>query len=180
MEEQARTVARVAGSPIRVSCAYEGCEETFEGDGSGLAQSDPNSATTTFSRQSRLILIVDDDEDLRILAGKTLARGGNAIVEAGGGQEAMQMIRSSKPDLVLLDLLMPPPDGLEVLRWMREDLQARAIPVLVLTAQGDEDSVRACFELGATDYLVKPFTTPQLDVRVRSILARSILGHSVT
>ncbi len=173
MEEQARAVAEAAGSPIRVSCAYEGCEETFEGDGAGLAQPEHFTGPTTGSHRPRRILIADDDEDLRILARKTLARGGNEILEAGGGEEAMRLIQAEKPDLVVLDLLMPAPDGFEVLRWMRENAEGRHIPVVVLTAQGDENSVRACFQLGAVDYLVKPFTAPQLDVRVRSILGRA-------
>ena len=172
VESQARAIARAAGSPMQVSCAYEGYEETFEGDGSGRA--DHFSATGTFAGlRPRRILIADDDEDLRLLARKTLTRSWNEILEAGGGKEAMQMIQSQKLDLVVLDLLMPAPNGFEVIRWMRGDAQTCKIPVLVLTAQGDEDSIRTCFEIGATDYLVKPFTAPQLDVRVRSILERA-------
>ncbi len=175
MEEESRAIAQAAGSPMQISCAYEGYEETFEGDRSGLAQTDNLSATAAFNGRPRRILIVDDDEDLRILARKTLARGPNVILEASGGDEAMQLIKSEKPDLVLLDLLMPAPNGFDVLRWIRAGGETREVPVVVLTAQGDEDSVRTCFELGATDYLVKPFTSPQLDVRVRSTLARSKL-----
>jgi DNA-binding response OmpR family regulator len=85
----------------------------------------------------------------------------------------MKVIQEEKPDLVVLDLVMPKPDGFDVLRWMRADPQNQDVPVLVLTAQGDEDSIRMCFELGATDFLVKPFTVPQLDVRVRSCLERA-------
>jgi CheY-like chemotaxis protein len=173
MEVQARAIAHAAGSSMKVSCAYEGCEETFDGDGSGLAQHDAFSATATFSNRPRKILIVDDDEDLRILARKTLARGWNVILEATGGEEAMRLIASEKPDLLVLDLVMPKPDGFDVLSWIRADGQNREVPVLVLTAQGDEESIRKCFELGATDFLVKPFTVPQLDVRVRSCLARA-------
>ena len=174
LEEQARAIAHAAVSPMRVSCAWEGYEETFEGDGSGRARPDRLGTTVPLDDRPRRILIVDDDEDLRILARKTLAGGSNVILEAASGKEAMQMIQSEKPDLVVLDLLMPAPDGFDVLRWMRKDVQSEA-PVLVLTAQGDEDSIRTCFELGATDYLVKPFTAPQLDVRVRSSLARAKL-----
>lgn len=173
IEEQARAMAQAAGSPMQVSCAYEGCEETFDGDKASQAQPDSLSAAATVDSRPRRILIVDDDEDLRILARKTLGRGANVILEASGGNEAMQMIKSEKPDLVVLDLLMPAPDGFEVLRWIRSDGEAREVQVVVLTAKGDEESVRTCFELGATDYLVKPFTAPQLDVRVRASLARA-------
>jgi CheY-like chemotaxis protein/phosphoribosyl 1,2-cyclic phosphodiesterase len=173
VEDQARAVARAAGSPIRISCAEEGFEEMYEGDGSGQTEVDHFSATGSFSSRPRRILVVDDDEDLRILIRKTLDRGWSIIFEASGGGEAMELIKSKKPDLILLDLLMPAPNGLDVLRWMRTHGETRDVPVVVLTAQGDEDSVRTCFELGATDYLVKPFTAPQLDVRVRSSLSRT-------
>lgn len=174
IEQQARVIAHAAGSPMQVSCAYEGLEEIFEGDGSGLAQREHFSATGLFAGlRPRRILIADDDEDMRILARKTLTRGWNEILEAKGGYEAMQIVHTQKPDLVVLDLVMPAPDGFDVIRWMRGHAEYHDIPVLVLTAQGDEDSIRTCFELGATDFLVKPFTPPQLDVRVRSILERS-------
>lgn len=173
IEEQAGAIARAAGSPIQVSCAYEGCEAAFEGEWSGQAHAEALSATATLGSRPQRILIVDDDEDVRILARKTLARGPNVILEAGGGEEAMRLIESEKPDLVVLDLLMPAPDGFDVLRWIRADGEAREVPVLVLTAKGDESSVRSRFELGATDYLVKPFTAPQLAARVRSSLARA-------
>lgn len=173
MEEQARAIAQASGSGLQVSCAYEGCEMTIEGDGSGQALPNQFRAGATLGNRQHLILIADDDEDLRILVRKTLTRGGNVVLEASGGNQAMELIESRNPDLVLLDLLMPAPNGFEVLRWIRERAESRDIPVLMLTAQGDETSVRTCFELGATDYLVKPFTAPQLDVRVSSGLARA-------
>ena len=85
---------------------------------------------------------------------------------------------SRKPDLVLLDLLMPPPDGLETLRIIRSREETRSLPVIVLTAKGDEASAVASFERGATDYLSKPFTPPQLDARVRSCFAAPRSGTS--
>jgi len=172
VEEKARALAKEIGSPMRVSYAYEGLEGTLEGDGSGQNQTDRLGVTATFSSRPRRILVVDDDEDLRVLVRKALGHGMNLILEASSGTEAMKLIKLSNPDLVLLDLLMPDPDGFEVLRWMRSKKETRDVPVVVLTAHGDEDSVRKCFELGATDYLMKPFSVPQLDVRVRSSLAR--------
>jgi DNA-binding response OmpR family regulator len=74
---------------------------------------------------------------------------------------------------VLLDLLMPAPGGFEVLRALRSREETRGLPVIVLTAQGDEESARMSFQLGATDFLNKPFTPPQLDARVRSCFARA-------
>jgi CheY-like chemotaxis protein/ribonuclease BN (tRNA processing enzyme) len=172
VEEKARALAESIGSTMRVFCAYEGLEGTLEGDGSGQNQTDTLGVTATFSRRPRRILIADDDEVLRTLIRKTLGRDMNLILEASTGTEAMKLIKLANPDLVLLDLSLPEPDGFEVLRWMRGNKDTRDVPVLVLTAQGDEDSVRKCFELGATDHLMKPFSVPQLDVRVRSSLAR--------
>ena len=173
MEEEARAVARAAGSPMQVSCACESYEHTLEGDGSGKAQPNQSAAKATVGNRPARVLVVDDDEDVLILARKTLTRGGSHVMEASGGAEAIQLIQSEKPDLVLLDLLMPSPNGFEVLRWMRESGGAQQVPVVILTAQGDEDSIRRCFELGAMDFLTKPFTAPQLDVRVRSSLSRA-------
>lgn len=172
IEERARAIARSAGSPMHVCCAYEGYEATFQGSASNQGRRDESGTATASARPSR-ILIVDDDEDLRILARKTLVRADNEILEAEGGREAIELMEAEQPDLVLLDLLMPAPNGFDVIRWMRERPDTRLIPVIVLTAQGDEESVRKCFELGATDYLTKPFTPPQLDARVRSSLARA-------
>jgi CheY-like chemotaxis protein len=172
-EERSREIAASLHSPIQVSCAYEGCEERFESDASDAshAGSAPH-RDFTLDRPLR-ILVVDDDEDLRILARKALIRGGHEVMEATGGAEALQVIERQPPDLVLLDLLMPPPDGFEILRILRSRESTHAVPVIVLTARGDEESIITSFELGATDYLNKPFTAPQLDARVRSCFVAS-------
>jgi CheY-like chemotaxis protein len=122
---------------------------------------------------SLLILVVDDDEDLRLLVRKALTKLGHRVLEAPGGQEGLDMIRAQRPDLVLLDLFMPPPDGFEVLKALRARPETRLLPVVVLTAHGEEESARSSFDLGATDFLAKPFTPPQLDARVRSCFARA-------
>jgi CheY-like chemotaxis protein len=83
------------------------------------------------------------------------------------------MLLSEKPDLILLDLSMPEPDGFAVLERLQADPTTRNIPVIVLTSHGDEESARRSFEAGATDFLGKPFTPPQLDARVRSCVARA-------
>jgi DNA-binding response OmpR family regulator len=83
------------------------------------------------------------------------------------------MVGESRPDLIVLDMLMPEVDGLEVLRILRGKPETAGIPVLLFTSLGSEGCIRTGFELGATDYLVKPFTMPQLTARVRTCLARS-------
>jgi CheY-like chemotaxis protein/phosphoribosyl 1,2-cyclic phosphodiesterase len=173
MEGQAVALAASMGSPMRVSCAAEGYEATFEADEPSQSGIFPVYSGAGLKGRTPRIVIVDDDEDLRALVRTTLARFGHEVLEAAGGNEALPLIRRERPDLVLLDLQMPPPDGLEVLRALRQSVATRHLPVVVLTAQGDEESIRACFELGATDYLSKPFTRPQLDVRVRASLARA-------
>ena len=97
---------------------------------------------------------------------------GHVVVEASGGREALALIDAHPPDLLVLDLLMPAPGGLEVLKILRSRPATAALPVVVLTALDDEATTRAGFDLGATDYLTKPFSIPQLAARVRACLAR--------
>jgi DNA-binding response OmpR family regulator len=120
-----------------------------------------------------LVLIVDDDEDLRILAGRSLSRAGYKVMTAESGSKGLGLIETHSPNLLILDLNMPDMDGFEVLRRVREKELSKALPVIVLTAQGDEESARHSFELGATDFLAKPFTPPQLDARVQSSFTRA-------
>lgn len=168
IETNAREYAAKLGSPIEVSCAREGFEATYEGDAAQTAQvSVPDSARTG----SLLILIIDDDEDLRLLARRALVKGGHRVLEADDGVAGLEAIESQRPDLIVLDLNMPGVDGFEVLRRLRADDIGRSVPVIVLTAHGDEKSAQASFDLGATDFLAKPFTPPQLDARVRSCFA---------
>jgi CheY-like chemotaxis protein/phosphoribosyl 1,2-cyclic phosphodiesterase len=172
-ELRAREIAASLRSPIEVSLAYEGCAETFEGNAADQARANEAPLSDPIDGRSLSILIVDDDEDLRVLVRKTLVRGGHRVLEAADGADAMKTIEREQPDLVLLDLLMPAPGGFEVLRALRSRDATRGLPVIVLTAQGDEESARMSFQLGATDFLNKPFTPPQLDARVRSCFARA-------
>jgi CheY-like chemotaxis protein/phosphoribosyl 1,2-cyclic phosphodiesterase len=169
-EASAREVAASLGSPVEISCAREGFEATFEGN---LAEATAVPLTDTVYTGSLLVLVVDDDEDLRILAGKALVRAGHRVLEAEGGLEGLALIASHRPDLVVLDLSMPDIDGFEVLRRLRSTEAGRSLPVIVLTAHGDEESARGSFELGAVDFLAKPFTPPQLDARVRACFAHA-------
>ena len=122
------------------------------------------------------ILVVDDDSDVRALANKALQRDGHVVLEAASGAEALALIEKESPDLVLLDLLMPVQGGLEVLKILRGRPATANLPVVILTAMDDEATTRAGFDLGATDYLTKPFTIPQLAARVRACLARTESG----
>jgi DNA-binding response OmpR family regulator len=125
------------------------------------------------TKESLTVLIVDDDEDLRVLARKALTRAGYGVIEAEDGATGLAMLRTNHPDLLLLDINMPGLDGFEVLRLIRENAETADLPVIVLTAQGDEESAKRSFEQGATDFLAKPFSPPQLDARVRSGFTRA-------
>lgn len=173
VEQRAREVAAGLGSLVRISCAMEGYEERVERSLAQSAAVNEVIASEPAPVGTLTILVVDDDEDLRFLVQKTLSKMGHRVIEAGGGEEGLQLIRSETPHLVLLDLAMPAPDGYEVLKSLRAEAATRDLPVVVLTAHGDEESARASFELGATDFLNKPFTPPQLDARVRSCFSRA-------
>jgi CheY-like chemotaxis protein len=176
VEDQARGLATAIGSPIEVSCAYEGYEGTFERRESSHATSEevPHAAP---GAEPLRILMIDDDPNICILAQASLARNGHKVRYATGGLDVMGLIDQEMPDLILLDLLMPPPDGFEVLQLLRARERTRNVPVVVLTAKGDEESVRKCFALGATDYLNKPFTPPQLEARVIASMSRA--AHAI-
>ena len=168
IEAKAREVASALGSTVDIRCAQEGFEATFEGS---KGQSAHVAVSGSDHSGPLLILIVDDDEDLRLLARKALVRGGHTVIEAADGAEGLEMIGRRCPDLLVLDINMPGIDGFEVLRRLGAAEGGPSLPVIVLTAHGDEAAAQTSFELGATDFLAKPFTPPQLDARVRSCFA---------
>ena len=172
IEERARAHALRHGYAVEVCCAHEGLELTLAAADHPPASAPMPAATEAETPRGKRVLVVDDDPDLRALAGNALTRDGHVVSEAASGAQALAMIAAHAPDLVLLDLLMPVQGGLDVLRMLRAMPATAALPVIVLTAMGDEASTRAGFELGATDYLTKPFTIPQLAARVRACLAR--------
>ena len=179
IEKRARAFAGQFGYAVEVCCAYEGLELAVEPHtvrrlaGVPLA---PHSGRDGL-RGSR-ILVVDDDPDIRALANHALSQDGHIVIEASSGQEALALIDAQVPDLLLLDLLMPVQGGLDVLKILRSRPATAALPVVVLTAMNDEVNTRAGFEFGATDYLTKPFSIPQLAARVRACLARTGSGET--
>jgi two-component system KDP operon response regulator KdpE len=119
--------------------------------------------------KSATILVVDDEPQIRRVMRATLTAQGYSIVEARDGQEALEKLRSERPDLVLLDMNMPVMDGLEACREIRRDSE---VPVIMLTVRSAErDKVRA-LDAGADDYVVKPFGIQELLARVRAVLRR--------
>jgi CheY-like chemotaxis protein len=177
IEKRARGYARQLGYAVEVCCAYEGLDLAIEPHGVRQLAGTPLAlrACRDALRSSR-ILVVDDDPDIRALANHALSQDGHIVIEASSGQEALALIDSQAPDLLVLDLLMPVQGGLEVLKILRSRPATAALPIVVLTAMDDEVTTRAGFEFGATDYLTKPFSIPQLAARVRACLTRTGSG----
>ncbi|MFG3505382.1 response regulator transcription factor [Streptomyces sp. NPDC047821] len=118
----------------------------------------------------RNILVVDDDPTVSEVVTGYLERAGFAVARAADGPEALRLAADRWPDLVVLDLMLPGMDGLEVCRTLRE---RRPVPVIMLTARGDEEDRVLGLEIGADDYVTKPFSPRELVLRVESVLRRS-------
>jgi DNA-binding response OmpR family regulator len=103
------------------------------------------------------VLVVDDEADVRTLCKVNLEYEGYRVIEAADGIEALEIVKTDTPDVILLDLMMPNLDGWEVLRRLREDSSTAGIPVLLLTAKADQESQLHGWESGIADYVTKPF-----------------------
>jgi two-component system, OmpR family, response regulator MprA len=117
------------------------------------------------------VLVVDDDRALRDALRRALTLGGYEVVAAEGGREGLERVRTARPDVVVLDVLMPDVDGLEVAQRLRAD--GDRTPILMLTARDAVDDRIAGLDAGADDYLVKPFDVEELKARVRALIRRS-------
>jgi CheY-like chemotaxis protein/phosphoribosyl 1,2-cyclic phosphodiesterase len=174
LERRARAYAKELHCPVEVCCAYEGLDLTVEPHGfQHLRGAPPPQHSDRDAMRGVRILVVDDDPDIRALANHALSQDGHIVIEASSGEEALALIEAELPDLLVLDLLMPAQGGLEVLKILRSRQASAALPVVVLTAMDDEVNTRVGFEYGATDYLTKPFSVPQLAARVRACLTRT-------
>ncbi len=118
------------------------------------------------------ILIIDDTELMVKLITDILSEKGYNVVSANSGLEGIKMVAAEKPDLVLLDVMMPGINGFEVCKLLREDEGNQLMPIIILTAQGDEDDKLTGLELGADDYITKPFNPRELVSRVNNTLLR--------
>jgi two-component system KDP operon response regulator KdpE len=119
--------------------------------------------------EGKLILVVDDEPRVRRFVQMNLDLEGYRVIEASNGLEAINRVRDDLPDLVLLDVMMPEMDGFEALRLIRD---VSSVPVIMLTAKGDEDDRVRGLELGADDYVTKPFSPRELASRVKAVLRR--------
>ena len=118
------------------------------------------------------ILIVEDDRDIAELVGRYLDKAGFSTEILGSGRDALASIMKRPPDLLVLDLMLPQVDGLEVCRLVRSNEKTAAIPIIMLTARADESERIVGLEMGADDYLAKPFSPNELVARVRALLRR--------
>lgn len=121
---------------------------------------------------STRLLVIDDDKALLRGAGETLKREGFQVLLADNGKTGIQLAAEQMPDLVICDLMMPPPDGLEVLKTLSANPATAAIPFVFLTARTGENDKISSLDLGADDYVTKPFNKAELLARVRSLLRR--------
>jgi DNA-binding response OmpR family regulator len=121
----------------------------------------------------RKILVVEDEKEIQDLLAHYLRKEGFAPILAADGEVALPAARKEKPDLILLDILLPKADGLEVLRAVRSDADLARTPVVMLTAKGDETDRVIGLELGADDYIPKPFSPREVVARIKAILRRS-------
>lgn len=118
------------------------------------------------------ILVVEDEEDILELVEYNLLREGYRVVGAGTGEDAIRKAVSEAPDLIVLDLMLPGLDGLEVCKRLKHDDRTSEIPIVMLTAKGEESDVVAGLELGADDYITKPFSPRVLMARLKAVLRR--------
>ena len=122
------------------------------------------------------VLIVEDDPDIAQLVARYLDKAGFVTERAANGREALRAIGANPPDLLVLDLMLPQVNGLEICRTLRGDAATAALPIIMLTARAEESDRIFGLELGADDYLAKPFSPGELVARVRSLLRRARRG----
>jgi two-component system phosphate regulon response regulator PhoB len=133
----------------------------------------PDDAFSGKTMKSQTVLIVEDENDIRELLAFNLRREGFSVLEAGDGRDALSLAADKKPDVILLDIMLPGLDGLGVCRELQREPGTSVIPVIMLTAKGEEVDRIVGLELGAADYVVKPFSVREVILRIRSVLRRN-------
>lgn len=123
------------------------------------------------------VLVIEDDEDIQELLKYNLVKEGYQVLRALSGEEGLKAARKQAPGLILLDLMLPGLDGLEVCKQLKKDPKTENVPVVMLTAKGEESDVVTGLELGAEDYITKPFSPKVLIARLRAVLRRKQVEH---
>jgi len=119
------------------------------------------------------ILVVDDENDILELLRYNLSKEGYSVHGVTNGEDAIRTVKANPPDLVILDLMLPGVDGLDVCKVLKNNPGTRNIPIIMLTAKGDESDIVLGLELGADDYITKPFSPKELRARVKAVLRRT-------
>ncbi len=132
----------------------------------------PSKSKGLAERPAREILVVDDEEDLLELLRYNLMKEGYRVECVGTGEDALKAARRQPPDLIVLDLMLPAVDGLEVCRRLKADSKTRDVPIIMLTAKSEESDMVAGLERGADDYIAKPFSPRVLNARIKALLRR--------
>jgi two-component system alkaline phosphatase synthesis response regulator PhoP len=122
------------------------------------------------------ILVVDDEENIRELVRYNLVREGYQVITVGSGEEALKQASLKLPDLIVLDLMLPVMDGFDVCRQLKNDSRTAHIPIVMLTVKGEESDIVVGLELGADDYITKPFSPKVLLARIKAVLRRREKG----
>ena len=122
------------------------------------------------------VLVIDDEEDYRIIIREVLAESGFDVKVARDGEEGLRMAKAERPDIVLVDWMMPRMDGEQFCRAMRQDASLRDLPVLMLTVRQTAEEELEALHFGVDDFVVKPFKAPELLARVRAALRRAESG----
>src|SRR5262245_10423152 len=122
--------------------------------------------------ESRRLLVVDDDPTTATLLRDWYASRPFVILAASGGEEGLELVESEKPDLILLDVMMPGRDGIELTRHLKSDALTKIIPIILLSARKDVETKVRAFDSGADDYVTKPFEFDEVDARVRAMLRK--------
>lgn len=138
-----------------------------------MAQGEHDNLSNQTGWIMHVILVVEDDEEVLGTVERTLRRQGHQVLSATNSQQAMQRLKTQRPDLVVLDVGLPGVDGIELCRQMRADRELALLPILFLTGRGQvEDKLRG-FEAGGDDYVVKPFNVRELQARIQALLRRT-------
>lgn len=119
------------------------------------------------------ILVADDSSTLRRLVSARLTADGYQVLEASDGEQALGLAQQERPDLIVLDKVMPKMDGFEVVRGLREEPETARMPIVMLTERTSEEDVLDGLQLGVEEYIPKPFSPHELSMRIRRVLARS-------
>ncbi|MBM4270964.1 MAG: response regulator [Deltaproteobacteria bacterium] len=123
----------------------------------------------------RTVLVVDDEKDIVDLIAYNLEKEGFGVIKVYDGESALEMVKTRKPHLIVLDLMLPGTRGLEVCKFIRKNPETETLPIIMLTAKGDQVDKIVGLEMGADDYITKPFSVRELVARVRAVLRRSEL-----